>query len=74
LATSSSKSSTAFKRKAELAGTTFNGVTGWKRKTKNKIVFFQRENVGFIPGEELLRDRVEKVLVQDEYPNQHEQV
>jgi len=28
LAVSSSKSSTAFKRNAELAGTTFNGVTG----------------------------------------------
>ncbi len=27
---SSSKSRTAFKRNAELAGTTFRGVTGWK--------------------------------------------
>jgi len=35
---SSSKSRTAFKRNAELAGTTFRGVTGWKmRRKKNNL-------------------------------------
>jgi hypothetical protein len=40
-------------------------------------VFRKKGNAEMIPDEELLRDRVEMVLdqvVQDEYPNQHEQV